>query len=179
MNTTKLFWLGLACAAGSGCSSFTTGNYFLSSDTVVAEARIKEPTKAPPYSASEAQDAVTLAAIRQFWADASQMTGIPVKEVYLGIGPDHLDPDVTLVSRVVNNGYRIHPLSEGLRPEVRTSLSGTAAEPDHRLALAIETLDLVDHYNAIVTGVWSLGSGNRRSISYRFRYASGRWSFVR
>ena len=104
---------------------------------------------------------------------------MPIKEVYVGIGPNHFDPDVTLLTRISNAGYKILPLSQGSRTDVMTATTSGPAEPDRRVALVIETLDLVDHYNAIVTGVWALGSGTPRTVNYRFRYSSGRWSVAR
>ena len=158
----------------------TTSNYFLPTEPDAAQALLKKPTKPPPYTASEAQDVVTLAVVREFGKDATRSVGREVKEIYFGIGPEFSDPDAALLNRLSSSGLRIRPLSTGSligmgMPTTANDPSTTTTLP---VALALESLDFPDYYTAIAICVWRVGGGPIRPLSYRFAYSSGRWARV-
>ena len=139
MNATTWLLCGFVWLTCTGCSLFTGSNFFLPTEPEATQAMSKKPERLPPYTASEAQDAVTVAAVREFFADATRSTGTSVKEIFLGVGAAHSDPDAALLSRLASIGLTVRPLSVGIRAEVATTLGNSSTPPPLRVALAIDS----------------------------------------
>ena len=177
MKSTKCLLLGLAWIAACGCGPTNFSNYFLPTEPEAAEAMMRKAPRLPPYTSSEAQSAVIEASVHQFWQDAKRVVGADLKELYVGVGPSHIDPESGMMNRLASGGNSVRPLSSSKRVDARTN--GANPPAPGRVYLAIESVDFADPYTAAVQCQWSTDEGAARTFIYQFQYASRRWNLIR
>lgn len=176
MNLNRIFAAMLLGTLLAGCASEKAKRAeFFAQNGTVREAPKNKKIQPPPFTRAEAEEAICELVIVRFAHDASAWRKTGAAVIFVGLTPNHLDPEPGFLRKFESRKIAILPSSAAARSEDNKWIDKSSGK--RGVTLRIDGIDWRDFYHVQVAYAWSVDSsaGTEQTSILQLSWKKGRW----